>query len=91
MIQRIQSLWLLLASLISGALFISPLYKYDVPGLNGIGSGGTHFLEATKFYPLLIVAAIMTLLPLIAIFLFKERKKQKAMAIAAIFACMSFI
>lgn len=90
MIQRIQSVWLFLAALASGGLFISPLYKYDIPGIPGLGEQA-HFLTAARFYPLLLIAAVMTLLPLIAIFMFKERKKQKGMAIGALLACIAFI
>jgi len=84
MIQRIQSVWLLLAALTSGALFISPLYRYDT-------AGGEQLLQTTGFYPLLIIAAIMTLLPLAAIFMYKERKRQRGMVIGALFACLGFL
>lgn len=88
MIQRIQTVWLFLASLLSGALFISPLYKYNLNSSMGIE---TQLLQANNFYPLLIVAVIMTLVPLAAIFMYGDRKKQKRMSFIFILSCVSFI
>lgn len=88
MIQRIQTIWLFLASLLSGALFISPLYKYNVNTASGIEA---QWLQANNFYPLLIVAVVMTLVPLAAIFMYGDRKKQKRMSFIFILSCVSFI
>jgi hypothetical protein len=84
MIQRIQSLWLLIASFLSAALFITPLFSYSVNGVETL-------LRANNFYPLLLIDGVMAIYPLLAIFRFKERKKQRAFAIVAIVACASFI
>jgi hypothetical protein len=86
MIQRIQSIWFFLASFFSGALFIFPLYAYTVEG-----AMGSSLLAARSEYMLLILAATMTLLPLIAIFMFKNRQQQKAMAWISILASAGFI
>ena len=88
MIQRIQTIWLFLASLLSGALFISPLYKYNSNTAEGIE---TQWLQANNFYPLLIVAVIMTIVPLAAIFMYNDRKKQKRMSLIFVISCISFI
>jgi len=89
MIQRIQTLWLLLAALTSALLFVFPIYKYDIPGLPGIGTT-VQTLQVSQFYPLLIITAVMTLLPFIAVFLFNNRKTQRGMVLGSIFACMGF-
>ncbi|RYD53449.1 MAG: DUF4293 family protein [Sphingobacteriales bacterium] len=89
MIQRIQSLWLFLASMISGLLFMpsTVLYKWAVPALPIVQ---TETLTATKFYPLLIIAAFMTILPLVTIFFFKDRPRQRGLATLSILASLAF-
>jgi FtsH-binding integral membrane protein len=52
---------------------------------------GSSLLAARSEYMLLILAATMTLLPLIAIFMFKNRQQQKAMAWISILASTGFI
>lgn len=91
MIQRIQSVWLLLAVMINGMLFLPSmsLYRYVVP--TGITGGQVKFLSTTNYFPLLIVAAVITLLPLVAIFMFKDRKRQKGMVLLSIIAGVGFI
>lgn len=91
MIQRIQSVWLFLAAMVSGSLFMPSmvLYRYTVPG--GFTGGKVESLSTLNFYPLLVVAVVMTLLPLVAIFMFKDRKRQRGMAVLSILACIGFI
>lgn len=84
MIQRIQSVWLFLAAMINGALFICKLLKYNLGGVEKV-EGVNHF------YPLLILALIITALPLVAIFMFGNRKRQKGMAILGIVATIGFL
>jgi hypothetical protein len=86
MIQRIQSIWLFLASFFSGALFIFPLYHYTLAAATSAS-----LLSARNEYMLLILASIMTLIPLIAIFMFKNRKQQKGMVWISILASVGFI
>lgn len=70
MIQRIQSVWLFFAAFVSAALFIFPLYHYT--------QGGIELLMGAKNeYLLLLLAALMTVLPMVSIFQFKNRKRQK--------------
>jgi glucan phosphoethanolaminetransferase (alkaline phosphatase superfamily) len=89
MIQRIQSVWLFLASMISGLLFLpsTVLYSWGIPGFP---MAQLRTLSAISFYPLLVIAAVMVLLPLIAIFMFKDRKRQRGMATMGILAAVSF-
>lgn len=91
MIQRIQSVWLFLAAMISGALFMPSmtLYRYIVP--SGFTGGQQKTLNTLNHYPLLVVAVVMTVLPLVAIFMFKDRKRQRGMAVLGILACVGFI
>lgn len=84
MIQRIQSVWLLIASFVCSLLFIMPLYSYTVVGTENL-------LRANNFYPLLIIDGVMAIYPLLAIFRYKDRKQQKRFAIVAIASCVSFI
>ncbi len=92
MIQRIQSIWLLVAALISGLLFLNwhtgYVFKADIA--QGFGMV-VRRLTVTEHFPTLIIAVVMTVLPLIAIFMFRNRKQQRAMSIAGIFACISFV
>lgn len=86
MIQRIQSVWLFTASFISGALFIFPLYHYTLGNTNTAG------LMTTKSeYLLLVLASIMTVLPLVALFMFGNRKRQKGMVWLSILASAGFV
>ena len=84
MIQRIQSLWLFIAAFISGALFIFPLYHYTV-------AGPEQLMGARNDYMLLILAALMTALPLVAIFMFSNRKRQKSLCWLSILVSVAFI
>jgi len=92
MIQRIQTLWLFIAALVSALLMLDwytgYVYKADIP--QGFGSV-VRRLTVTEHFPSLIIAVVMTLLALIAIFMFKNRKQQKGLVIAGIFSCLSFI
>ena len=86
MIQRVQSIWLFLAAFVSAALFIFPLYHYT-PG----GSTTSLLLDARNYYPLLLLAALMTILPMINIFMFKNRKRQKSLVWLSILSSAAFI
>lgn len=88
MIQRIQSVWLLVAALVSSGLFYFSVYKADTIS-NGVTV--TEVLKATNHYPLLLVAIITVLLPLFAIFNFKDRKRQAGLTMLAILSNISFV
>ncbi len=92
MIQRIQTLWLFLAALLSGLLFLDwytgYVYKADVA--QGFGSI-VQRLTVSEHFPTLIIAVVMALLPLITIFLFRDRKRQKSFIGISLFACVAFI
>src|SRR5436190_9042062 len=70
MIQRIQSVWLLVAAALAVLMFIWPIY------------GGTTALKipfelkANGYFILMIVTGVVVVLPFLAIFLFKNRNTQ---------------
>jgi hypothetical protein len=84
MLQRIQSIWLLLASLVIFSLFLFPLvrnvYVSGVPStikvtgiyqdLNGVQA------HTQSFIALIAATVIVAILPLILIFLYRNRKQQ---------------
>ena len=86
MIQRIQSVWLFLAAMINGMLLLPSmvLYHYKIAILE-------FSLAGDNYFPLVVVAAVMTLLPLITIFLFKDRKRQRGLCWLSIIACIGFL
>ena len=88
MIQRIQSLWLILAALLNALLFFIPLYQYNFP--NQIYSPW-QVERVSTYIPLFVVAALIVLLPFVAIFLFKNRKKQKNLIWLSLLANVVFL
>jgi len=79
MIQRIQSLWLLLAS---AAAFAS----YKFPYYSGTSQKGVadHQLNATENFLLIVVTGIIAVLALFLIFLFKKRALQLRLCLLGI-------
>jgi len=89
MIQRIQTVWLLLATLVNAVLFNTDLYSAHVL-LNGTDTVKTIRVMGDH-YPTLILGVVVTLLPLVAIFMFRQRKQQRGMVIFSIIATIGFI
>lgn len=88
MIQRIQSVWLLLAALCSAGLFYLSYYK-AVFIANGVER--LEYLRATSHIPSLLILIVAVLLPLVAIFSFKNRKKQVNMTMLGMVATIGFM
>lgn len=88
MIQRIQSIWLLLAGLVNAGLFYFALYRADIVQ-NGVTI--TQELRVNDHYPSLLVALVITIMPLVAIFMFKNRTRQRNITLFSIVACVGFI
>lgn len=88
MIQRIQSLWLFLAAMINGLLFLFPLYRYNFAGLL---YAPWQVERAVNFMPLFILAALVTMLPLIAIFFFGNRKRQRGLVVLSMVSVFAFL
>lgn len=81
MIQRQQTLWLLLAGIASFLTFKFPFYTGTKPE-NNIPTFAE--LEAGSNFFLLILTGISLVLSLITIFIYKERKKQLNLSIGGI-------
>jgi hypothetical protein len=71
MIQRIQSVWLLLSALIVVGLSRLPVY------VGNLGDGSVKELMTAERLHMMLVALLLIILPIIAIFLFKNRTAQK--------------
>ena len=81
MIQRIQSFWLFLAAAFNSTpLFLS---FYNVPAA---GAAPGVSIGVTGHYPSLLLCVVCTLLPLITIFFFGDRKKQLSMSVVCLVA-----
>lgn len=79
MLQRIQSVWLFLASIFGLSGIKWPSYVGDISS-----TPGTDTLEATDNMPLLIATIAMAVISLVAIFLFKNRSTQIKMVFTAL-------
>ena len=86
MIQRIQSVWLLLAALAGFLLYSLPLWK-------GLLQDGTEkiFLGSEKLILFIIIIAT-SVLALVTLFLFKNRKLQKSLCLlGALFSILIIV
>ena len=64
------------------------VYKADIP--EGFGSV-VRTLTVSEHFPTLIIAVVMTVVPLIAIFMFRNRKQQKTMTVVGILSAIAFL
>ncbi len=88
MIQRKQSLWLLLAALCGAGVFLFPLYKGEIKSGEVLQGKA---LMVPEHFPFVLIAVVMSLLPLVTIFMFRDRKRQVRMTAIGIVANLSFI
>lgn len=91
MIQRIQSIWLLIAALLGVCVFMFNIisYSYVDPSAGGEVTKGVKLMEYS--YLLALLAMILVALPLVAIFMFKNRKRQVNMALLSIVLNIGFV
>lgn len=75
MIQRIQSIWLLLAGLAAAAMLKFPLWKGRIVNVEDKVMTGSSYL------PLFLLIVVTALVGFGTIFFFKDRKTQKALCI----------
>ena len=88
MIQRIQTLYLLIITILNSLLFILPLNVLALPSSNikisilGLYSvkDGLSTLE-TQLFPLLALTSIIILIAFVTIFLYKKRKLQMRLSL----------
>lgn len=88
MLQRKQTLWLLMAALLNGGVLYFNLYQ------GVIRSGDItqeKILRVGDHYPTLLIALIMTVVPFITIFMFRNRKQQLRMCVSSIITIAAFI
>jgi Domain of unknown function (DUF4293) len=88
MIQRKQTLWLLLAALINVGLFLFDLYRVHVV-TNGVDT--ILPLKVNDKFFFVLIALVTIVLPAIAIFMYKDRKRQRLLGVLSVIACLSFI
>lgn len=88
MIQRIQTLWLLVAGLVNAGVFYFPLYRGHI---NKAGVDTLVYLEVGNRMPLLLMALMITALPLVTIAMFGNRKRQKRMTTVSMVITLTFI
>ncbi|WP_145860137.1 DUF4293 domain-containing protein [Pedobacter suwonensis] len=100
MIQRIQSIWLFLATLTLILMLFLPIATKVVNGdENQVFTNGLHYfvngksgkvLNVDVFLPLIITHSVLILLCFINIFRFKKRTQQKRIAVFTIAAIAGF-
>ena len=96
MIQRKQSLYLLIAALLNADVFYFDLYKYSTSSYQTLLDkqilvNTSEHIRVINHYPALLIAIVMTLLPLATIFMYRKRKQQISMTFVSILAVLSFI
>jgi uncharacterized membrane protein len=98
MIQRLQSIFFLLAGMVLLALFLFPLvHNVDIGGvmktikIDGIyETVNGQLVRTTSFLMLTIVCVLLALVPLVTIFMFKNLKLQIALGYGTILAVIGF-
>jgi uncharacterized membrane protein len=90
MIQRIQSVWLLLAAICCSGLFFFNLYSAQQL-VNGTDTLVHMRVNGPNEFLLMLLAIAIIILPLFAIFRFNNRKQQKSIVVLNIVAVLSFI
>ena len=98
MLQRIQSIYLLLASLAIFALFLFPLAHnvyVETKPINLMVTGiyqdvNGQLVHTEDFLALTIITAIIGIVPIIVIFLYKNRKQQIAFCYGAILVIIGY-
>jgi glucan phosphoethanolaminetransferase (alkaline phosphatase superfamily) len=92
MIQRIQSIYLLLAALCSGLLLAAPLYSIETATaiyqlfLGGLVQTNPKETIVTSQPAMLAVGILLTLFPLVILFLYKKRQVQMRLSASAMMA-----
>jgi hypothetical protein len=98
MIQRIQTVYLLIAEILIGILFFVPFagitgkdginYLFDIKGLSLDGIVKTDMASGSM--PLILVWVLSMILIVVTIFMYKNRKQQIRFSIVTIFILLGF-
>lgn len=88
LIFRKQSLWLLLAGIFNTGILLFDIYRVQT----NVDTVTAHTaLRASDNFPLLLMALVITIMPIVAIFLFRNRKRQVRMAAFSLIFTTTFI
>ncbi|MBW4888329.1 DUF4293 domain-containing protein [Mucilaginibacter sp. HMF5004] len=98
MLQRIQSVYLLLATVAVLAMFVLPIaHNVDIGGaattfkIDGMYQDvAGHLTRTTSFLALTIVAVVLAIIPLLIMFRYRDRKQQIALCYAWMLALIGF-
>ena len=98
MIQRRQTIFMLLTAILSGLLFFMPLMSFNANGdvmrftIFGIQNPIEMMsLSTTYTWPLVVLTALMTIFPLYTIFIYKKRELQVKLCRLVLFLNVVFI
>ena len=98
MIQRRQTIYMLLSAIVSALLFFMPLASFNANDnvmkftIFGIQNPiETISLSTTYTWPLVVLAVLMTLVPVVTIFLYKKRELQVRLCRLAMLVTIIFI
>jgi hypothetical protein len=90
MIQRKQSLWLLITALLNSGLLYFCIYKAHTL-VNGTDTLTCMRVNGPNEFLLLLLTAVLIILPVVTIFMFKNRKQQRSAVYLNIVAVLGFI
>jgi len=85
-----QTVWLLLAALLNGALFFTDIFSASTTN-NGVTVSYAMRVNSAGNYSLLIAALAIIIIPFIAIFMFRNRKTQRNTIMGAIISTSGFL
>ena len=88
MIQRKQTIWLIIAALLNAGVLLFDLFRVHTV-VNGVETIAPY--RTNEHFPLLLIAIVMILLPLVTIFLFGNRARQMRLCAMGMVASSSFI
>jgi hypothetical protein len=88
MIQRKQTIWLLLAAILNAGLFFFDMYHFESM-MNGVTV--TQYVRVNDNFVSLLLAIVITALPFISIFMFGNRTRQKTFVLLSMAATIAFV
>jgi hypothetical protein len=90
MIQRKQSIWLFIAALLNSGLLYFSVYNAHTL-VNGADTEIHMRVNGPNEFLLLLLTVVLILVPLVAMFMFKNRKQQRSIIYLNIVAVIGFI
>lgn len=77
----------MVAALVNACLLLVPFYRWH----EAADPATLHELRLNTFFPAFIVAIVIIVMPLVAIFMFRKRKQQMAMCAFTLFSIVTFV